>query len=213
MSEEQTKEMTAVDAALEYADMKTCSCEADTIIEKCAKSECESMWDICLRIFAAEVRRLRDENMRLDGLFERQAEMSRRFERARDALLDEMAILTRSRDGWKNDALKYKNDADFWKGKMQWRPIESAPEGLPGYECGSRDASEWFLALKSEKYGGPTDSKVYVVRRIYGQSYPFECSGESNYVADYFTHWMSLPDAPSMERAGLDKTHETKGEI
>lgn len=71
---------------------------------------------------------------------------------------------------------------------LTWRPIESAPKGCPALE----QPSEWFLARGKP---GPKGFSIAVIRRCFGNGFgPWECTGDAYYKADFFTHWMPLPD-------------------
>jgi len=73
-----------------------------------------------------------------------------------------------------------------------WMPIETAPKGYPALE----EPSEWFLAY-GDKYAGPKGGRIAVIRRVFGHGFgPWECTGDAYYKADFFSHWMPLPEAP-----------------
>lgn len=90
-----------------------------------------------------------------------------------------------------SSAAKGQSDSNALLGA--WLPIGTAPKGYPALE----EPSEWFLAY-GDKYLGPKDGKTAVIRRVFGHGFgPWECTGDAYYKADFFTHWMPLPEAPN----------------
>lgn len=76
-------------------------------------------------------------------------------------------------------------------------PIDTAPDGYAALG----EPSEWFLALASQKYMGPQGSRWAVIRRIHNVGFgPWEGSGEEYYKADFFSHWMPLPEVSTEEK-------------
>jgi hypothetical protein len=78
--------------------------------------------------------------------------------------------------------------------KMRWQPIESAPKGYPALG----DPSEWFIGWS--KNNGPVWSHWAIIRRTFYNGFgPWQGTGDEQYKADYFTHWMPLPKRPKAE--------------
>lgn len=76
----------------------------------------------------------------------------------------------------------------------EWQTIDTAPKGYPALE----EPSEWFLAYGKH---GPKDFRIAVIRRIFGVGFgPWQCTGDAYYTADFYSHWMPLPEPPSGER-------------
>jgi hypothetical protein len=67
----------------------------------------------------------------------------------------------------------------------EWQPIETAPKRSD------------FLAYGSYLYPGDTEETTYImIAALTGvRDWPFETS-EGQHPANFFTHWMPLPDPP-----------------
>jgi hypothetical protein len=79
--------------------------------------------------------------------------------------------------------------------RMQWQPIETAPDGEPGWDVGSREPGPYFLGLVDQKYS--KTRRYRIARKRCSDGYAFcDIDGDTYYVYDFFTHWMPLPGAP-----------------
>ena len=72
---------------------------------------------------------------------------------------------------------------------MQWRPIETAPKGLPTEDVGCRSASRWFEARVSEKYKAANPGTYVIHRRAWPQDDSWQDRDETNFAPDFFDAW------------------------
>lgn len=85
---------------------------------------------------------------------------------------------------------------------IDWRPMETAPEGEITDDVGCRGASEWFLGRPAQKYADFRPPFIVIRRRAWPQGDNWECAGQAFYVPSFFDAWAPL-DAlhPDTERA------------
>lgn len=88
---------------------------------------------------------------------------------------------------------------------ISWRPMGTAPKGLPSEDAGCRSASEWFLGRVAPECADGRPPFIVIRRRGWPHEDSWECAGETYYVPRFFDAWAELnsttpdPDRIEME--------------
>lgn len=84
----------------------------------------------------------------------------------------------------------------------QWKPIETAPKGVPSENAGCRQESEWFIGRVSKKNRPYNPPYIVIRRKAWPHGSCWECAGKMDYASDYFDAWCELLELPAPSEKG-----------
>ena len=88
----------------------------------------------------AEIAEVHNDLARVHRLYQEKSEEARRLSRRIGELALEIGTLKRARDGWEADALKYANDAGYWRDRYKGLGEKAEPGE---HEAQQRQHCDW----------------------------------------------------------------------